>query len=135
MQYALKSDSLPRRANEFFDVDYNTSSVANAYLIDPGLAHYRGHHYTLDVALRNASATVYSSVNVLCHASFPVQTGFIPCFRASIYQYTAQTVEEVNQVCEAHAQVIFVLFYAEMFTPFESYKIYALTRRNFLLFF
>ncbi len=107
MQYALKSDSLPRRANEFFDVDYNTSSVANAYLIDPGLAHYRGHHYTLDVALRNASATVYSSVNVLCHASFPVQTGFIPCFRASIYQYTAQTVEEVNQVCEAHAQVIF----------------------------
>ncbi len=101
----LKPNSLPSKPGDFFSADCEQSRTASAWLIDPGLRHYRGHHYTLDTVLRNALGRIFHIAELLCHRDLPIEPGFTPCFSTSTY-FSAQTASEVDEVCEERGKAI-----------------------------
>ncbi len=107
MHCYLKPTSLPAKSSDFFEVDREQSCTANAWLIDPGLTNYRGHHYTLDAMLREAISHFSRNAEVLCHRNFPGELGFTPCFRSSIYYFTARSTLEVDEVSETLGNIFF----------------------------
>ncbi|MDD5247610.1 MAG: tetratricopeptide repeat protein [Rhodocyclaceae bacterium] len=99
----LKPEYRPAKPEAFFDLAA-VAAGASAWIVDPGLAHRRGHHYPLDRLLRSALSRRLKHVAVLCHEDFAAEAGFEPCLRHSIYAFTARAVAELEAKLAAQAQ-------------------------------
>ncbi len=99
----LSPESMPMAPAAFVRFGDARATAGSAWIVDPGLAHHRGHHHPLDTLLHAALKRLGDRTEVLCHRSFPPEPGFVPCFRHSIYEVRATSPAELDTRLAAHA--------------------------------
>jgi tetratricopeptide (TPR) repeat protein len=99
----LSPESMPAAPEAFVRFGDARATAGAAWIVDPGLAHHRGHHHPLDTLLRATLERLGDRTEVLCHRSFRPEPGFVPCFRHSIYEVRATSPAELDTRLAAHA--------------------------------